>query len=340
MKQVFSYTAIILLAGSFFTACRKSSDGGVPKQTNVYVFGSDGVSPSNGGYWKNGVFTPIYNYGYPASGYVSGNDVYAAGYQDNVKVSYCGYWKNGIFTKLDSSNSFFSSTDTTLRANSIFISGSDVYMLETYEIDNLSSYKYFSKYWKNGVENDYTNNSEEIFVNNIFVSGNDVYICGNLYTVSAYVPKYWKNGVETILANASDDAYANQIFVSGNDVYVAGAKGNYAGYWKNGAFTTLTNGSQPGSAQFIYVSGNDVYVAGRDDYYQCEYWKNGAIVAPLGGSPHVIYLTSMYVSGSDVYIAATEDNNTALYWKNGVPTYLTDGASSYGTTSSIFVTNN
>jgi len=51
-------------------------------------------------------------------------------------------------------------------------------------------------------------------------------------------------------------------------------------------------------------------------------------------------LTSMYVSGSDVYIAATEDNNTALYWKNGVPTYLTDGASSYGTTSSIFVTNN
>jgi major membrane immunogen (membrane-anchored lipoprotein) len=41
----------------------------------------------------------------------------------------------------------------------------------------------------------------------------------------------------------------------------------------------------------------------------------------------------------DVYVAGY-DGDTSMYWKNGVPTYLTDGASSYGSASSIFVTNN
>jgi hypothetical protein len=341
MKQLFTYAAIMLLINILLTACSKSnSDSVVPEQTNVYVFGDKESGGDNlGGYWKNGVFTPIDGATGIVYGYVSGNTLYAAGnYYNGGQQEYFGYWKNGSFTEFDSLRTspvgYLGATPI-----SISVSGGNIGVLAIKQIDVDNAIAYLPVYWKNGVEIDFTNGSAGVTANNIVVSGNDVYVSGNYHNDnnSVQVPKYWKNGVETILAAASDQATAGQIFVLGDDVYVAGSKGKYAGYWKNGVFTAVTDGSQSASAYLIYVSGSDVYVGGYGYGVIAQYWKNGTVAATFGAG---MYMNDMYVSGSDVYISGQEGDYTAFYWKNGSPTYLTDGYTSLGYGGSIFVTNN
>jgi hypothetical protein len=60
-------------------------------------------------YWKNGVETVLHSSAanaFASSIYVSGDDVYVAGYAYNTgQPSYAVYWKNGVEVKLtDGSN--------------------------------------------------------------------------------------------------------------------------------------------------------------------------------------------------------------------------------------------
>jgi hypothetical protein len=73
---------------------------------------------NNAVYWKNGVETVLPHSAansFASSIYVSGNDVYVAGYEyDTGQAKYAVYWKNGVEVKLTDG-----STETI--ATSIFV---------------------------------------------------------------------------------------------------------------------------------------------------------------------------------------------------------------------------
>ena len=128
-----------------------------PNTAGIYVAGSDvyvaGVEaesdPQVSGsltlramYWKNGVanyLTTVAQSGAAAASiFVSGSDVYVAGYETLNNYTYATYWKNGVATNLTS--------NVYSEASSIFVSGSDVYVAG-FEV--LNGIKY-AVYWKNG----------------------------------------------------------------------------------------------------------------------------------------------------------------------------------------------
>jgi len=215
-------------------------------------------------YWKNGVpsvlfgddVLQVYNgygnflYGdFVSSLFVSGTDVYVAGYSDEYRMGNGGtyqfakYWRNGVSVNLTSGL-----LDSTYANGQYY----------------LTAFPYTS---------------------DIYVSGSDVYVSGNEYTFTTgpYEALYWKNGSLTYLPSPGSLTYANAIFASGSDVYVAGnligADGIYhAVYWKNGVPDTLSMVPEGSSANAIFVYGNDVYAAGYEDvggYSYVTLWKNG-----------------------------------------------------------------
>jgi hypothetical protein len=200
-----------------------------------------------------------------ASVYVSGTDVYVAGYiKEGNKEA--GYWKNGTWVPIDVAKG---------EATDIVVSGADVYVsgyVENAGKDNAC-------FWKNGTRADlYSADSSAGY--SIAVSGADVYVAG-YYFEAAVKAGYWKNGA--LVPLASGGAKALDVVVSGTDVYVAGYYRNLslkdvACYWKNGSVVDLYNDTvNQGRAYGIFVKGSDVYVAGwvNEGVRTACYWKNG-----------------------------------------------------------------
>ncbi len=264
-------------------------------------------------------------------------DIYVAGVEGTAKV-----WKNGV--PLNLSNAMDSSI-----ANSVFVSGSDVYVA--------GSERGFGKVWKNGVVTNLVNSSNKSYTTSIFVSGNDVYVAGGEFVTltNSYSPKFWKNGISTTLINNSTDAFASSIFVVGGDVYVTGkeynlAINNYkAKLWKNGvAINLIEPVSNIGSeANSVVVSGSDVYVAGLtvepvfgggvSSIGRGTVWLNG-VPTYLPNSNESL-ANSIFISGNDVYITGYSDVGYvkhAKLWKNGVEINSMSGY----VANSIFVKGN
>ena len=210
---------------------------------DIYVSGWDGYSAV---YWKNGneVFL---DHGVEATSIaVSGSNVYTAGFIqggfiDSVIGGYyniASYWKNDSLVVL---------TDGTgnALANSIFVSGNDVYVAG-YETRNQN----IPEYWKNGnrviLSNDGGEDATSIFV----TSGNAT--TGNVYVAGDFA-NYWINGTQGLLDGISpvDTVWSSalSIFVSGSDVYAAGfhfdGTQTTAKYWKNGV-PVILSGNAPG----------------------------------------------------------------------------------------------
>ena len=217
--------------------------------TDVYAGGSAGNmvadSTTYAVVWKDGAISildsiPLFDSvsSIPCSVnsmYVSGSNVYAAGYGHNGAC----YWNNGNSTAL--------ATDLNTLANALFVSGSDIYVAGQ-QTDSAFS---VATYWKNGTPGNLTvaANSNSI-CRSVFVSGSDVYVCGNQMVNGATVATYWKNGTPVIVGTASGNSDAYSIFVKGNDIYVSGKINDAACYWKNGTETLLT---QPAVANSLFV---------------------------------------------------------------------------------------
>lgn len=231
-------------------------------------------------------------------------DVYVAGYTTVSTVRKATYWKNGEPQIL---------SDNESTANSIFVSGDDVYVAgHVTDSENIMC----ATLWKNGtaltLENVYASSA-----NSVFVAGGDVYVAGYYMDMSyKYFGILWKNENSHLVV---ESAYTSSVFVSGSDVYVGGnttdaSWNSFATIWKNDQAQTL-EGQQVNS---VYVAGGDVYAAGSDNYSKAAFWKNGAITTLNTGSTRA---SSIFVSGSDVYVAgylADENyNNDATLWKNG-----------------------
>src|SRR6202012_2212785 len=97
--------------------------------------------------------------------FVSGNDVYVAGYISGETFPQALYWQNGVVHKVGPPNS---------AALCISVSGNDVYV-GGYISKGADSYGVI---WKNGVEIPLGNANEECTVSSILVSGGDIYFVG------------------------------------------------------------------------------------------------------------------------------------------------------------------
>jgi hypothetical protein len=352
-----NYFLIMIVLGSY--SCQKEistevSNTNTSQQLDVYVAGyvSD-LSAGIPAYWKNGKlvlidsahynFTPSYGLlGASAlSMAVSGNDVYLTGYEiyqspytGNHYYAIC--WKNGMPGNLTGGGA-----TSTEAANSIAVSGKDVYVAGA---EDVSTNNYVARYWKNGNRVNLSGGTNNSYANSIAVSGTDVYAAGYEEIGYQWIAKYWKNGNPVNLTDGTKYAQITSIAASGNNVYVAGYEEdnnrNYvAKYWKNGTPVNLTGSTGSEIPTAIAVSGTDVYVAGFDgarpnlplssDGGVAKYWKNGSPVNLTDGSKRAS-ATSIAVSGNDVYVAGYEEKTAgsydyvAKYWKNGTPIILGD----------------
>jgi len=262
--------------------------------------------------------------GTPIEKPVTGVDVYVVGsaYNEKQGNTIAKLWKNGVAQTLTSPSTSKGNMPDDSWANSIYVSGNDVYVAGVF----VSTSCGMSIVWKNGTAQSLGCGS----ASSVFVSGNDVYVAGDDHNDWSSPGVVWKNGVAQKLGNGMDDRVSS-IFVSGSDVYVAGTNNRRAAIWKNGVVQQLEGNF--GYAYVVYVSGSDVYVSGGDGDKIGIVWKNG-IPQSL---PASTFVTSFFVSGSDVYMSGVEygwEGNKAIVWKNGTQQYLTGNDSG---ASSVFV---
>ena len=262
--------------------------------------------------------------------FVSGSDVYVAGYyynKDYIRIA-C-YWRNGTKIDLKTYKQRFA------QANSIWVE--DKYD----EIYVAGQYNRKACYWLNGIRTDLKSSGMYGEANSIYVVtekpagapfiDTTIHITGIIYdNAGKCIACYWKDGIRTDLAIERSIAYS--IFVSGSDVYVSGQYYNgskwIACYWKNGTRIDLSE-DLVGFGNSIYVYGSDVYVAGF--YWQdpktsiaC-YWKNGVKFDLEGESASA---RSILVDEQDIHVIGIKSNwydghSDVYYWKNNKGINLT-----------------
>jgi WD40 repeat protein len=279
----------------------------VTVRPDVYVAGDTGNYPyERATLWKNGAaqslgsgaITPYYS-SHAYSVFVRASGVaYVAG-RDDVRAT---LWEGGAVQRLSSS------TGLTSGANSVQVSGNDVYVAGY--IAN------WAILWKNNVYQRLGEASGNNCAHSVFVSGGDVYAAGYARDSATGIDPcatLWKNGAAQLMSGHKSQA--KSVFVSDGDVYVAGHDNGRATLWKNGAAQAL--GAGESEANSVLVSGGDVYIAGSDSG-RATLWKNGAAQTL---SSHWSEAHSVCVFGDDVYIAGAE-SGCATLWKNGVPQHL------------------
>ena len=258
---------------------------------SMFVSGSDvylaGYSKNGAVLLKNGNIQPLDPGISAKSVFVVGSDVYVAGYGKSETGDFMGdaiLWKNGSAQNLGTGS-----------AESVFVYGTDVYVAGT------SGGR--AMLWKNGLAQNYGSGS----AHSVFVSGSYVYVAGQ---VDGSYPTLWKNGSQQLLGLGS--GYASSVFVSGTDVYITGTTGS--GQYRsaflsiNGVVQNFDFGTE---AYSVFVSGTDVYIAGKNGN-NATLWKNGVAHNFGIGSAYVVF-----VSGIDVYVAG-DISNSPILWKNGV----------------------
>lgn len=240
--------------------------------TNVYVAGNN-IANGNVPYiWKNGIKQEL-NGGsgkYAKSIYVSGNDVYVAGYKFNGSVKERAIlWENGV-QKILPAWDYDDDTPMNAYANSVFVYNNDVYVAGQSNIGGICI-------WKNGIKQALLSSGTDMvsYANSIFVYNGDVYVAGYIWGEQGYEidqAYLWKNGERVLLG---DNSSANSVFVYNDNVYVTGYSNGQACLWKNGVKEILKDGNV-GNSVFVY--NGDVYVTGtgyESGRNKAILWKNG-----------------------------------------------------------------
>jgi hypothetical protein len=334
----------LLLAPLVVTSCKKDDSPVLPPPDlkGVYVVGYEHQAlnePTVAKIWFNKVEIILSNGQQDAkanSVFVSGNDVYVAGYDGGVAT----IWKNSQPTVL-------SDLQSGSQANSVYVLGNDVYAAG---FVNNNSGNNVATVWKNGVPMYLSNGVNHAQAFSVFVYGNDVYVAG--FEMSGYnrVATIWKNNQIQNLASNMEYTEAKSVFVDGGDVYVAGFElllyplnGAYRKVWKNGLPFSISISKIPGYATSLFVYDGIVYVAGTDfgGIDNAKVWTSNNQEIDL--SDEWNYASSIYLLGPNQYVAGYEDaasgdNTIAKVWVNGQGANLTSGESIAKATS-VFVVN-
>lgn len=184
-------------------------------------------------YWKNGIATLLTNGQRNAmalSVYAVGNDIYAAGWEENNEgIKIAKYWKNAQ-QAVELSAGIYDAV-----ATAIFVDNNRVYV--SGNSNNAQNIKK-AVYWNNGELNRLSDVSGEASANAIFVLDGVVYAAGfeRKAGVEVAVAKYWQNGKSISLSDGTKNTTASCIYKKGNDVIVLGEEENANGwsekYWK------------------------------------------------------------------------------------------------------------
>lgn len=297
------------------------------------------------GYWADGTWVglpmPAGGSGWVNAMAVSGNEVYAAGWNFSDEGEQTGYWRNGAWVSLTPPTGTVGDNITAL-----VVAGRDVFVAGTRR--NASNpVESFPGYWLSGAWNGLPQPAgAEGTLSSLVVSGGNVY-AGGSYSLGSYtnVPGLWRNGTWEELPRPAG-AFAgvvNALAVSGGDVYAAGnsqVKINgliryHPGYWLNGTWVALAPppGSDEGVVSSIAVSGADVYAAGEvtdsahPEVSHPGYWLNGSWVGlttpsgfPSGGVASLTVASDGVYAGGRVEVAihpGPPSPSVSGYWRNG-----------------------
>ncbi len=276
----------------------KGGQGLAPVAKSIFVSGDIYISATQwddanasiaGLYYKNGVITRLPWVGFPSFGahysigsiIVNNSDIYIAG----CKWGWGGERYSALMWHTDTGTPAnppetviqYLGDGSAVTANSIFVSGSDVYITGI-----LAS---SAAYWKNGELNILTGTA----ANSVVVSGGDVYIAG-ICDDGGVKPCYWKNGTRFILnAIASASSSANCIQLDNGKVHIVGTDATgEARYWVYDASTNayISDESLFGGTNAYSISipqTGDIYIAGTTGT-KAVYWHNGTPIVLSGGS--------------------------------------------------------
>jgi major membrane immunogen (membrane-anchored lipoprotein) len=360
MKKLNTLLVIAFIA--ILTACSKDDAKTEPitnpvteTPANVYVVGYEGIYPAvTQKLWTNDVGTTI-NEGKIKSIFVKGFDIYTCVRQGNGGSSTIKYSKNGVYTEIRPTinQEFPNVNDIAVdNNNNIYIVGqlAGKATLWIFRADGTSV----------GIRT-FSNEISEIFA--VETYNDNVYMVGYERSSTSYnKAKYWKlnSSISINLTTEADyDGAATSITIKNGNIYIAGYSKDNSGkaivkYWKNQNLTNIAEDHQfvdpYGRSLQVHIGvtdNEDVYIAGSQytPSYQSStgqstnkaiYWKNG-IKYDLSNGVNFENTTGIATIGNDVYISGF-DNNFAKYWKNGAAKILSIPTSTYGDTSSIFVT--
>ena len=248
-------------------------------------------------------------------------DIYITGNNGDTAI----LWKNGKRTIL--------STGGPSKANGVFASGSDVYVVA---VDSTG----LGYYLKNGVRYELNSSGDYSFSGTcLFIDGNDVYVAGAGYPNQH--AEYWKNGQGYLIGGATTPT---SIAVLSGDVYTAGRYSSVSASYAKNADDVILPGWENYVSSFtrsVFISGNDIYFAGSargsDHMSYGIYWKNGVSTILETGYFNFVQANAIVVSDNDVYVGGNNDFNQPVYWKNGVTDTLTRTIDSVGTVNAITI---
>ncbi|MDR2560391.1 MAG: Ig-like domain-containing protein [Holophagales bacterium] len=294
--------------------------------------------------------------------YVSGSDVYAAGYQrDGYSTQQHGktiaaLWKNGAMQRLSDGYSNAAALSVRVSGSNVYVSGYDGASSDiSGETASLVLFSYRSRFgaeavlWKDGFRQRLgSERSTDSIAFSVHTSGGEAYAAGVERDENGVrFATLWKGTSSMRLPVSGLGACAGALYVSGSDIYAVGYEYHWtlndmAVIWKNGSPHRLTNGSRWAYAEDVFVSGGDVYVAGYEfneqGYAVATLWKNGS-PQHLSDGTYSAFAVSVTVSGGDVYVAGSENvqgRRIATLWINATHHRLSDGTNN-AEAHSVFV---
>jgi hypothetical protein len=314
-----------------------STKPGVTK--DVYLGGLD-ISTHQPCYWKNEVFhslpIPGFYTGYIMSSYVTGSDVYFAGFLQTLaqpgSLKKACLWINGALTVL---NGLATNEDSF--AYSVLVSDGNIHVAGYCQN---SSDMNIPCIWqdlttKNPTPLSIPTDAMGGNAKSVQVSDGQVYVAGYIQNYDTrHTPCIWQIGAgrtDFIGYNSTEDSTATCLYIYDGDRYIGGTSGNDSGvmmpgYWKNEVWQTPTlpiiDDSLGGAISGIFVDANNVYAVGLcSGMFPC-YWINGTLTSLDIGSYGMGVANGIYVSDGNVYISGGTFNlgmiGQPCYWKNGV----------------------
>lgn len=258
--------------------------------TDVYVCG---VANGVGTIWKNAEAQAIDGALEVNRITANNGDIYSAGKTVDMGTT---IYKNGeALYALEDGETFEDRT-----ANSIFVSGDDVYVTAN---DLTPSWMLKGKLWHNGEVVEGYENASELY--DAILVGEDLYVAGGIGSTGIV----WKNGSPLYTHESSGVGLFVDLFAEGDDIYCIG--GDFAGAGKTKTIKS--------------ISDAPVYAKHANDF-GLSVWKNGEPIMFLGSE---VYSSHLFVADGVVYTCGqVPDANGNVYlaalWTNGERQLLTD----------------